>query len=320
MNQKVNPEKQLVEFLNNQKDKSGIIYAATRKTVDSTYQDLLKGGFSVGRYHAGLSDKERSETQNLFLHDKIQIMVATVAFGMGIHKPDVRFIVHMDMPRSIEQYYQEIGRAGRDGLPAECLMLYGVKDIIIYNMFLEDIEDLAIRRLTKHKTDKMYDLCTSSLCRRKELLKYFGEVYPAHECLSCDNCVDDVERIEGTIIAQKILSCIFRLRQNFGFGMVIDVLRGSKNQTIIDRGYDKLSTYGLLADLPYKEVRYYVESLIHMGLLALTESDYPVLRWTTLSKDVTEGRREVFFKKRIFKETKLYEKEKAKGESDHPKL
>lgn len=316
VNQKINVEKQLIEFIKIQKDRSGIIYASTRKTVDATYHQLQAAGFNVGRYHAGMSDKDRSASQNAFLHDQVQIMVATVAFGMGIHKPDIRFILHLDMPKSIEQYYQEIGRAGRDGLPADCLMLYGAQDMIIYNMFLEQIEDPVIRKHNKFKTDKMYYLCTSNQCRRVELLAYFGEKYPFLECPSCDNCIDDVEMINGTIIAQKILSCVFRLRQNFGIVTVIDVLRGSKNQNIVDRGHDRLSTYGLLAELPAKEVRYYIESLIHMKMLALAEGEYPVLKWTETSNDVVDGKKEVLFKKKIFNEAKA----KAKSYEKSPQV
>jgi ATP-dependent DNA helicase RecQ len=306
INQKMNVEKQLSAFLQVQKEKSGIIYAATRKTVDETFQRLERLGVSVGRYHAGMSDKDRMDSQNNFLHDKVQIMVATVAFGMGIHKPDVRFIVHMDMPRSIEQYYQEIGRAGRDGLPAECLMFFGAQDIVVYKVFLDQLEDPEIRELTRKKTEKIYRLCTSLKCRRKELLIYFGEKYPS-DCMSCDNCVDDVDMLDGSVIAQKILSCVFRLRQNFGIRTVIDVLRGAKSQTIIERGHDQLSTYGLLSDLPEKEVRYYLESLIHMGFLKLTEGDYPVLKWSETSASVIENRQPVLFKKKIFKEVKVKE-------------
>jgi ATP-dependent DNA helicase RecQ len=304
INQKINVESQLLEFLNQQQDKAGIIYAATRKTVDSTFEQLKQSGFNVGRYHAGMTDQERSSSQHVFLHDQVTLMVATVAFGMGIHKPDIRFIIHLDMPKTIEQYYQEIGRAGRDGLPADCLMLYGTQDLILYKSFLEQLEDPIIRKQIKAKTEKMYSLCTSLKCRRKELLNYFGEQTLISSCTACDNCVDDVEMIDGTVMAQKILSCVFRLHQNFGIKTVIDVLRGSKSQGILNRGLDQLSTYGLLADLSEKELRYYVESLIHLNFLRLTEGDYPVLKWTETSKRIIDGSENLQFKKKIFKEAK----------------
>ncbi len=304
IHQKAQPEAQLIEFLEKQQDKSGIIYAATRKTVDETFIRLQQEGFCVGRYHAGMTDQERTFSQNAFLHDQVMWMVATVAFGMGIHKPDVRFIIHLDMPKTIEQYYQEIGRAGRDGLPAECFMLYGTQDLILYKAFLEKLEDPVIRKQIKLKTDKMYALCTSIQCRRKELLHYFGEVVSTSSCTACDNCIDDVEMVDGTMIAQKILSCVFRLHQNFGIRMVMDVLRGSKSQAVLNRGFERLSTYGLLSDLPEKEVRYYIESLIHMGFLIVMEGDYPVLKWTKNAKQVIEGKEKVQFRKKIFKEVK----------------
>lgn len=300
---KVQAEKQLKMFLEQQGNRPGIIYSATRKGVDTTFEKLQQAGYSVGRYHAGLSEKERSSSQHAFLHDQVTLMVATVAFGMGIHKPDVRFIVHLDMPRNIEQYYQEIGRAGRDGLPAECLMLYGIQDFIIYKTFLEDIEDLEIRKQMKLKTESMHRFCTSLKCRRKELLRYFGESFPREKCEACDNCLEE-DQIDGTMIAQKILSCVFRLKQNTGMRMAADVLRGSKGHNVLSRGYDQLTTYGLLKDISEQEVRYYIESLIHLGLLKLTEGEYPVLKWTELSSAVIKGEQTVFFKKRDFKAKK----------------
>jgi len=306
---KIQVDKQLKNFLEQQGDRPGIIYAATRKGVENAFESLRQAGYVVGRYHAGLSEQERSSSQHAFLHDQVTIMVATVAFGMGVHKPDIRFIVHLDMPRNIEQFYQEIGRAGRDGLPAECLMLFGVQDFIIYKTFLEDLEDNEIRKQMKAKTESMYGLCTSLKCRRGELLRYFGEKFPLESCGACDNCLEDTGQIDGTIIAQKILSCVYRLKQNIGIRMAMDVLRGSKNQNILNRGYDQLSTHGLLSELSEQEVRYYIECLIHLRFLQLTEGEYPVLKWTEQSLAVVNGVKTVFFKKRDFK-TKKSEKER----------
>lgn len=301
---KVRSEKQLLAFLEQQEKRSGIIYSSTRKGVENTFYELQQAGYSVGRYHAGLSEQERSLSQHAFLHDQVSIMVATVAFGMGIHKPDIRFIVHLDMPRTIEQYYQEIGRAGRDGLPAECLMLYGVQDFVVYKRFLEDLDDPIIRKQMKIKTERMYNLCTSLKCRRLELLRYFGEDFTQKTCTACDNCLDESEQVNATEISQKILSCVYRLRQNVGIRMVVDVLRGSKNQALLSRGYDQLSTYGLLSDLSEQEVRYNIESLIHLQFLLLTEGEYPVLKWTEKASGVVKGEQLVYFKKRSFKVSK----------------
>jgi ATP-dependent DNA helicase RecQ len=309
---KIQVNKQLLAFLEQQGNKPGIIYAATRKGVESTFEQLQQAGYAVGRYHAGLSEQERAISQHAFLHDQVTIMVATVAFGMGIHKPDIRFIVHLDMPRTIEQYYQEIGRAGRDGLPAECLMLYGIQDFIIYKSFLEDLEDPEIRKQIKAKTESMYRLCTSLKCRRKELLRYFGEHSLQETCGACDNCLEEDEQVEGTIIAQKILSCVYRLKQNVGIRLVTDVLRGSKNQNVLSRRYDQVSTYGLLHEMSEQEVRYYIECLLHLGLLKLTEGEYPVLKWTEHSPAIVNGQQTVFFKKRDFK-AKKEEKERMKS-------
>lgn len=293
------PLTQLKKFLSNHQNESGIIYAATRKTVDETYTNLRQHGYQVGKYHAGMSDAERSVSQNQFLTGQVAVMVATVAFGMGIHKPDIRFIVHLDMPQSIEQYYQEIGRAGRDGLPSECLMLYSSQEIIIYKLFLKDIEDPIIRRTTQIKTNKMYNLCNSFDCRRGELLKYFGERYLSPNCNGCDNCLNNTELVDITVQAQKILSCVYRLEQRFGGKYVTDVLRGAKTQSILEKGHDSLSTYGLMHDCTEFEIRDMINSLIQMQLLERTEGEYPILRWTPTSSEVTSSKRKVTVRKAI---------------------
>lgn len=281
---------QLAEFLLKHPNQSGIIYAATRKTVDETYVELLQKGFKAGKYHAGMSDRERSEVQHEFIHGQTLLMVATVAFGMGIHKPDIRFVVHMDMPRSIEQYYQEVGRAGRDGLPSECLMLYSGQELMIYKRFLEQIEDLEVRNTTKKKTEKMYAFCRSSSCRRKELLSYFGENSSSVSCNGCDNCLDLKELVDETTTAQKILSCVYRLQQRVGCQYVVDVLRGSKKDGILRNGYHLLSTYRLMPEFSEGEIRYFIEALIEQGFLTKSTGDYPVLQWTDTSLDLTRGK------------------------------
>lgn len=296
---KLNPIRQLLDFIDKKQEVSGIIYAATRKKVDEIYSELKQLGFQLGRYHAGLSDQERADMQHQFVHGSLNLMVATVAFGMGIHKPDIRYIVHVDMPRSIEQYYQEVGRAGRDGLPSECLMLYSAQELSLYELFLEQITDPQARQQMKAKTSKMYAFAQSAACRRKDLLRYFGEIYASPNCENCDNCLDDVEMVDITIPAQMILSCVYRLDQRFGAKYVSDVLRASRAKAILDRGHDRLSTYGLMKDVSETLLRDYIDRLIEEGYLARSEGEYPVLQWTSKTPQVIQGASKVLFRKRI---------------------
>ena len=298
--QKVDPLAQIKIFMARHVGETGIIYAATRKTVDSLYDELLKKGYKVAKYHAGLPDRERMQAHHDFLHDKIEIMVATVAFGMGIHKPNIRYIIHHDMPQTIEQYYQEMGRAGRDGLPAECMMLYNSQDLVLVRLFLKSYEDPLVYKGMEKKMWDMYRLCGSTLCRRMDLLRYFGERYQPTECKACDNCLDNVEYMDGTLIAQKILSCVARLKHTYGVKYVIDVLRGSRNQILLGRGHDQLSTYGLMHELPENEVRYYIDTLIQMNLLEKSEGDYSILKWNEASQAVIQGQQKVEFRKKLF--------------------
>jgi ATP-dependent DNA helicase RecQ len=306
---KDNVEKQVLRFIGKHPNESGILYGATRSVVEEIHEFLEKKGFNVGKYHAGLSDADRSKGQNDFIYGKTSLMVATVAFGMGIHKPDIRFIVHLDMPKSIEQYYQEVGRAGRDGLPAECMMLYSAQEFRIYEFFLTKITDETVRRMTKEKTEKIYSLCQSSSCRRKKLLRYFGEIYESSNCEGCDQCLDDTEQLDITLSTQKILSCVYRLEEKYGVKHLIEVLRGVKSKAIFDKGHDRLSTFNLMPECSEEELKRIVLALIEKGLLERTTGEYPVLKWTPLSRSAVKGEAPLFIRKKI--EAKVGQKKKS---------
>lgn len=308
MTSKTSPFRQIENFVRNRKDQSGIIYASTRKNVDMLFEQLQNQGFKLGKYHAGMSDADRNTSLHDFIHDKTLLMVATVAFGMGINKPDIRFVLHHDMPKSIEQYYQEIGRAGRDGLPAECMMLYSAQDLMIYKHFAKNEPDEIVRKQSEKKTEALYYLCTNPRCRRVELLRYFGETFFGTKCTGCDNCVGDEEVIDGTVITQKILSCVYRLKSGFGVKHVIDVLRGSKNANVLNRGHDQLSTYNLMPEYSEAELRYYIDSLLMMGFLRKTEDEYPVLDWTETSSKAIKGEQKIMFRKIVYREKATQEK------------
>ncbi len=230
---KVKPANQLLQFLNNHKDESGIVYALSRKRVDKIATQLISNGYSAAPYHAGMSDDERKSVQEAFLKDDLQIVVATVAFGMGIDKPNVRFVVHYDLPKNIESYYQETGRSGRDGLPAEALLLFGYGDIAIARGLIEKGGNPEQKRIELHKLNAMVSYAEPLTCRRRALLGYFGETLE-EDCGNCDICLNPPDRYDATQDAQKILSCVYRVGQRFGAKHVIDVLRGSSSQRITD--------------------------------------------------------------------------------------
>jgi len=283
---KTNPVLQTIEFLREHQDRSGIIYCFSRRQVEDLYEVLADEGFSVRPYHAGLSDWDRKTNQELFIRDDVQIMVATVAFGMGINKPNVRFVLHYDLPKNIESYYQEIGRAGRDGLRSECLLLFSYGDMQKIKYFI-DQKDEKERRIALHHLDALVAIAEADGCRRVPVLKYFGEDYGKENCGCCDNCLAgprDVQEI--TVPAQMFLSCVKRTGERFGANHVINVLRGSSAARVFQLGHQHLSTYGIGKEYSLRQWQHIARQLlqkellqkdIEFGGLSLTERAFPVL-------------------------------------------
>ncbi|MGF1763504.1 ATP-dependent DNA helicase RecQ [Aliivibrio kagoshimensis] len=285
--EKHKPVTQVVKFLEGQRGQCGIIYCGSRKKVEMVTEKLCNNHIKAASYHAGLDHDERAYVQEAFQRDDIQIVVATVAFGMGINKPNVRFVMHFDIPRNIESYYQETGRAGRDGLPAEAVMLYDPADIAWLRRMVDEKSEGPQKKVEEHKLSAMSAFAEAQTCRRQVLLNYFGE-YRKEPCGNCDICLDPPKRFDGTQAAQKALSCVYRVKQSFGIGYVVEVLRGMKNIRVRENGHDKLSTYGIGKDQSHEYWVSIIRQLIHSGFLnqnivrsstlQLTEEARPVLR------------------------------------------
>lgn len=279
---------QVREVLDRHRDEAGIIYCISRKEVDATAAELRSAGYRAAPYHAGLTDIERHRNQDDFLNEKLDIVVATVAFGMGIDKPNVRFVIHTSAPKSLEHYQQETGRAGRDGLESECCLFYGPGDFITWQRLQDDLTGQAKEQMLLNLRE-MERYCTSVSCRHAALVEYFGQSYERETCGACDACLNQLELVpEPLIVAQKILSCVVRVEQNYGGDYVSQVLTGSKDQRILDNGHDRLSTYGLLKDHRKNAVREWIEQLTGQGFLA-KEGEYRVLRVTPSGRRLLKG-------------------------------
>ena len=282
---KQDPSQQVREIIDRYKDQSGIIYCFSRKQVDDLAAYLALKGYSVRPYHAGLDDAERRKNQEAFIRDDVQIIVATVAFGMGINKPNVRFVIHHDLPKSIEGYYQEIGRAGRDGLPAHCVLLYSYSDVAKLNYFVDQKEGEEKRVAIEHLNAIVRYAEDARNCRRKPLLNYFGESYSAETCSNCDNCNSAPTPLtDVTIPAQKFLSCVKRADEKFGAGHIVDILLGSKNEKVLRWEHDKLSTYGIGKELGRKQWMHLARQLLSLGYLK-QEGEYHTLSLTPKAVD-----------------------------------
>ncbi len=286
---KQKPFAQLLDFLRTREPyDAGIVYALSRKRVEEVAARLVDAGFAAAPYHAGLPDRERARVQEAFQRDDLQLVVATVAFGMGIDKPNIRFVVHYDLPKNIESYYQETGRAGRDGLPAEALLLFGYGDIAISRGLIENGGNQEQNRIELHKLNAMVGFAEARNCRRRVLLGYFGES-PDADCGNCDICLNPPERYDATEDARKALSCVYRVGQRFGMGHVIDVLRGSRNERVRELGHDRLSTYGIGAMLGQDEWGSIIRQLVHLGYLEQDLARYSVLRLTEAARPLLRG-------------------------------
>jgi len=284
---------QVLDFLDNRKDESGIIYCLSRKSTESLAADLKAEGFLAEPYHAGLDSSLKARTQEAFLRDEVRIIVATIAFGMGINKSNVRYVVHVDMPKNIEGYYQETGRAGRDGLPSEALLLYSPGDANKLKQFAMIDDNPEQSRIMLNKLNDMVQYCQLHACRRQFLLKYFEEDFPPN-CGSCDFCLTEFKRFDGTLIAQKALSAVSRLKERFGTNYVIDFLRGSKSEKIRAE-HKQIKTYGIGADIAKNDWSRYIRELTIMGYLQVTDDAFPVLKLTAKSEAVLKGQQKVEF-------------------------
>ncbi len=293
---KTKPLDQILAFLRTRQKESGIIYCQSRKATERVAEQLNKHRIAARPYHAGLTAAERNQHQELFLRDDIRIICATIAFGMGINKPNVRFVIHYDLPKNIEGYYQETGRAGRDLLPSDCLLLFSPGDVVKQQRFIEE-KGPDEQRIAREQLQQVVHYADSSGCRRAELLRYFAEEFPAPNCGGCDNCLQPRDTFDGTVAAQKLLSCVFRIRQKSGFGFglnhVVEVLTGAETETIRQRGHDELSTYGIGKDLSRPHWQSIGRELIRLGFLRQSADKFHVLELTDAGAAALRERRKV---------------------------
>ena len=312
-----NGRRQLMEFLEPRRGQSGIVYCMTRRKTEETAEFLEKEGQPVRPYHAGMHKKTRAANQNFFAEEDGAVISATIAFGMGINKPDVRFVVHMNMPKSVEGYYQEVGRAGRDGFPASALLLYHVGDVFtVRGWIAESGAPEHIRRIERNKLNDLTAFCESARCRRESLLNYFGETF-APPCGNCDNCISPPEMWDGATAAKKFLSCAARTGERFGAGQLVDVLRGKNTEKIRRLGHDKLSTFGIGAELSAAEWHSVAQQIIAADVLVPDGEGHGSLKLTPAAWEIMRGNKEIYFRREIFR-APAEESESPSKESESP--
>ncbi|MCM3408906.1 DNA helicase RecQ [Metabacillus litoralis] len=288
------------KYIKANKNEAGIIYAATRKEVDELSQFLKKSGFKAGKYHAGMSEQERAQQQDQFLYDEFDVMVATNAFGMGINKSNIRYVIHHNLPKNIEAYYQEAGRAGRDGEPSECTILFAGQDIQLQKFLIEQTSLSYEKKVHEYqKLQQMVDLCHTEKCLQTYIVEYFGEENTEADCGNCMNCKDTREKIEVTNEALMVFSCVKRMNEKFGKTLVAQVLKGSNNKRISQMGFQKLSTYGLMKNKTEKQIVEFIDFLIAEGYLSLTNAQYPVIELNKKGLFVLVDKTPVFKKEKL---------------------
>ena len=300
---KNDPYAQLLEFVKTRPRESGIVYCQARKTTETLATRLTEDGIAARPYHAGLTSEQRTQHQDLFLRDEVRVVCATIAFGMGINKPNVRFVIHYDLPKNIEGYYQETGRAGRDGLPSECVLLFSAGDVAKQLKFIEEKPDPKERQIAHSQLQQMIHYAESAFCRRRELLSYFGEGFDLPDCGGCDNCLSPRATYDGTLVAQKFLSCVYRVRQqsgfDFGLNQIVEVLTGADTENVRKWQHDKISTYGIGPEHTRAQWKTIGRELVRLGLVSQAADKFNVLRLTPEGMELLKQRKGVTLTKPV---------------------